>query len=359
MKTLVTGANGHLGANLVRELLREGRQVRALVRPKADLRGLKGLDVEIANGDILDEDSVLKALQGCESLFHTAAAYRYWHPTPRVILETAVEGTRKVLSAAHRCGKLQKIVYTSSVAAVGFCRAPHETRNENHFNEEKVSVYNEAKTVSEELARATARLHGLPLVVVNPATILGSHDYKPTPSGQLILQFLKKGAPVYWDGGMNLVDVEDVARGHLLAEKRGRVGERYILGGDNLSMLEIYRALARLTGRRAPLFKMGRRAAAALGTLMELGAKITGKEPLLTREYGKKLVGKYAFFDCGKACSELGYHPAAHRTVLAKGLDWFLNSEFVSEKIRSKVYPHYRAHLEKIKEAPLAAETIA
>lgn len=347
MKTLVTGGNGHLGANLVRQLLAVGRRVRVLARGSANLQSLDGLDVEIVRGDILDEKSVARALEGCEALFHTAAAYRYYHRNPRVILETAVGGTRNVLHAASRHGKLQRIVYTSSVAAVGFCRHPGDKRDESHFNEEKVSVYNEAKTVAEKLALETARREGLPLVVVNPATILGPHDHKPTPSGQLVLQFLKKGAPVYWDGGMNLVGVEDVARGHLLAETHGRIGERYILAGDNLTMRQIYGALAELTGGRPPAVKMGALAATALGTVMEWAARLSGKEPLLTREMGKKLVGKYAFFDNAKARAELGFQPAPHRAVLAKALDWFLNSNFVDERIKGKI---------KLKEAPFAAE---
>jgi len=359
MKTLVTGANGHLGANLVRQLLAEGREVKAFVRPNADLRGLAGLDVEFARGDILNGDSIYRALEGCSSLFHTATVYRFWHKDPSMILHTAVNGTRNVLSAAQLYGKLNKIVYTSSIAAIGYVRSKNEFRTEYDYNTERISNYNEAKTFSEKIALALSIRLDLPLVVVNPATILGPYDFKPTPSGQLVLQYLKKGSPVYWDGGMNLVDVADVARGHILAEKKGHAGDRYILGGDNILISDIYKTLAELTGGKGPKFKMNRLAAICLGTVMEKLAKIRRREPLFTREVSESLVGKYAFFSCAKAKKELGFTSSNHRLVLAKAINWFLESEFVSPMIKERIKPiHLDAMIAQEKEVSVATETI-
>ncbi len=350
MKTLVTGANGHLGANLVRQLLAQGREVKAFVRPQADLRGLEKLDIEIVRGDILKGDSVFRALDGCDVLYHTAAVYSFWHQNPKVILDTALSGTKNVLSAAQLYGKLKKIIYTSSIAAVGFSPKADEQRSELDFNTERISVYNEAKTASEKVASALGIRLDLPLVIVNPSTILGPYDFKPTPSGQLVLQYLKKGAPVYWDGGMNLVDVEDVARGHILAEKKGGIGDRYILGGENVSIQQIYQTLAQLTGGRPAKWRLNRWGAVLIGSMMETAAKFTKRPPLFTKELGEKLVGKYAYYDLTKAKRELGYQTKSHRVVLAKALKWFLESEFVSQKIRNRTASHYLQELESAKQ---------
>lgn len=356
MKTLVTGANGHLGSNIVRQLLAEGREVKAFVRPNSDLRSLEGLDVEIVKGDVLKGDTLFAAMEGCDILYHTATVYSFWHKNPQVILDTAMVGTKNVLSAAQLYGKLKKIIYTSSIAAIGFSSKPEEVRSELDFNTERISVYNEAKTASEKVASALGIRLDLPLVIVNPATVLGEHDYKPTPSGQLILQYLKKGAPVFWEGGMNLVDVEDVARGHILAEKKGSIGDRYILGGDNVTIKQIYQTLSELTGGAPSKFRLTRLGAICVGTVMETLAKFTQKAPLFTKELGEKLVGKYAYYDISKAKRDLGFQTKSHRVVLAKGLKWFLESDLVSDKIKKSVQPHYLKELQEKQEEERYAE---
>ncbi len=349
MKVLVTGANGHLGSHLVRQLLAEGREVKAFVRPTADLTHLDGLDIEIERGNILKGDTIFRALEGCDTLYHAAALYSYWHKDPQVILDTAMIGTKNVLSAAQLYGKLNKIVYTSSIAAIGFSSNPEDIRSELDFNGERVSIYNEAKTASEKVATALAIRLDLPIVIVNPATILGSLDTRPTPSSQLVLQYLKKGAPVYWEGGMNLVDVEDVARGHLLAEKKGYIGDRYILGGENVSIKQIYETLSELTGGSKPKIKLNRFGATSIGALAELIAKCKRKEPIFTKELGQNLVGKYAYYDISKAKRELGYQSQSHQKVLARAVKWFLESEMVSQKIKNRVSTNY---LDEIQSTP-------
>lgn len=184
-------------------------------------------------------------------------------------------------------------------------------------------------------------------MVVNPATILGPNDYKPTPSGQLVLQFIKRGAPVYWEGGMNLVDVEDVAKGHLLAEKKGNIHDRYILGGDNVTVRQIYKTLGELTGKKGAKRKLSHFGAVSIGILMETAAKLTKKEPIFTKELGQNLVGKYAFFDLSKAKRELGYEPKPHRVVLSKALKWFMESDFVPNKLKKNIHPVYQEELDR------------
>lgn len=322
MTTLVTGASGHIGAHVVRHLLAQGRAVRALVRPTSNLKGLEGLEVELVRGDVLDRASLLSALKGCSALYHLAAVVAEWAEDPTVIHRTAIDGTANVLYAAAQTASLERIVYTSSVAAVGMSHSLEELRDESHYNTEDITHYSVAKTKAEELARELTEQYRLPLVIVNPAVVLGPYDYRTTPATQIVVRYLKHRLPIYLDAGANFVHVDDVARGHLLAEQRGRVGERYILGGENLTIRQLFSLLATLTGRRQPSLEIGRRTLSVVGWGAELIARLQGKAPLVSRARAQSLVGRYGFYDGSKAQRELGYTARTTRETMADAIEW-------------------------------------
>jgi dihydroflavonol-4-reductase len=319
----VTGANGHIGSHIVRKLIQRGKQVRALVRPASDLRSLAGLDVDLIRGDVLEAESMEEAFEGCHVVFHTAAVYALWARDESVILRTAIEGSTNVISACARAG-VRKIIYTSSVAAVGFSDSPRRLKTEHDYNEDtSVPAYVTAKTVSEKTAKEIARRLGVKMVVVNPTLVLGPGDYKPTPSNIMVKQFVKLGSPFYYDGGANVVDVEDVAEGHILAEEKGRDGERYILGGENITVRELMNSLADITGRAKPRFKIGRATAIAAGFALGAVARVTGKPPLFTSRNARTFIGRYGYFETAKAESELGFTFRPCSEVLERAVEWF------------------------------------
>jgi dihydroflavonol-4-reductase len=322
MTVLVTGASGHIGAHVVRHLLARGRAVRVFVRPTSNLKGLEGLDVELARGDVLDRASLEAALKGCTAVYHLAAVVAEWRHDPDVILKTAIEGTANVLQAVASRSGIERIVYTSSVAAVGLTRSRHHPRDESYYNTEDLTHYSVAKTRAEHLAKELAERYGLPLVIVNPAVVLGPLDYRPTPATQIVVRYLRHRLPIYVDAGANIVHVDDVARGHLLAEERGRLGERYILGGDNLTIFELFSLLAQLVGRRPPWIALGARTLTTLGWVAEMIARVQGKPPLVTRARARSLVGRYGFYDASKARRELGYTSRPARETLADAVQW-------------------------------------
>jgi dihydroflavonol-4-reductase len=322
MTVLVTGASGHIGAHVIRHLLAQGRRVRAFVRPTSNLKGLEGLEVELARGDVLDRASLEAALRGCTAVYHLAAVVAEWSHKPEVILRTAVDGTANMLQAVAARSGIERVVYTSSVAAVGMTRSRREPRNESHYNTEDLTHYSVAKTRAEHLAKELADRHGIPLVIVNPAVVLGPLDYRPTPATQVVVRYLKYRLPFYVDAGANLVHVDDVARGHLLAEAHGKLGERYILSGENLTVLELFSMLARLVGRRPPQLEVGQHTLGALGWAAEMLARLRGKPPLVTRARARSLVGRYGFYDASKARRELGYTSRPARETLADAVQW-------------------------------------
>jgi dihydroflavonol-4-reductase len=322
MITLVTGASGHIGAHVVRHLLAQGRAVRAFVRPTSNLTGLAGLDVELARGDVLDRGTLEAALKGCSVVYHLAAVVAEWGHDPTVILNTAIEGTANVLQAVANQSGIERVVYTSSVAAVGMTASRHEPRDESHYNTEDSTHYSIAKTRAEHQAKEVAERHGIPLIIVNPAVVLGPRDYRPTPATQIVVRYLKYRLPIYIDAGANLVHVDDVARGHLLAEAHGRVGERYILGGANLTILELFSLLAQLVGRRPPRLELGQRTLLGLAWAAELIGRLQGKPPLVTRARARSLVGRYGFYDASKAQRELGFTSRPVRETLADAVQW-------------------------------------
>jgi len=320
-KTLVTGGTGFVGRAVVEELLAAGREVRVLAR-NPDHPALAGLAVDVAPGDLRDPDSLNRALTGCTRLFHVAADYRLWVPDPATMYAINVEGTRSLLSAARSQG-LERVVYTSTVGTLG---NPGDgtpgTEDTPVTLKEMVGHYKRSKFLAEQVALDFAR-QGLPLVVVNPSTPVGPWDFRPTPTGEMIVGFLKRRMPAYLETGLNLIHVRDVARGHLLAEDKGRVGEKYILGHDNLSLSQIFHLLADLTGLPAPKVKLPYWPVLAMAYVDEFFATNIRRRLPRMPVAAIRMAKKYMYFDNQKAVQYLGLTVTPVRQALADAVDWF------------------------------------
>jgi dihydroflavonol-4-reductase len=322
MKTFVTGGTGFIGGALVRHLLAEGHQVRALVRPGADTQQLDGIQIEVVEGDLADAGSLQKGIAGCDWVFHVAALYSYWGHPPDAFYQTNVEGTRRVLEAARREG-VKRVVYTSSIAALGVHpdRTPATEDTPSSLGD-RIGAYQRSKFLAQQVAEEYAS-QGLPVVLVNPSTPVGVGDHKPTPTGQIIVDFLNGRMFAYVDTGLNIVDVEDVAVGHLLAAEQGRVGERYILGGENLTLKQIVDLLAEISGRPPARFRIPHAVAQAWSYLdVALARLIPSRVPAATPEK-VRLSRRYEFFDPGKAVRELGLPRTPAREGLRKAVAWY------------------------------------
>jgi dihydroflavonol-4-reductase len=326
-RILVTGGTGFLGSAVVRALLDLGAHVRVLARPSSDRQNLAGLPVEFVTGDLADAPSLGPALEACSGLFHVAADYRLWVPDPDVMYRANVDGTRALMQAALDAG-VRRIVYTSSVAVLGLHddgRPADETTKATL--EEMIGPYKRSKFLAEaEVQRLVAERH-LPAVIVNPSTPVGPRDAKPTPTGRMIVEAASGHMPAFVDTGLNLVHVDDVARGHLAAFERGRVGERYILGGENLTLAEMLGTIAELTGRRKPWLQVPRAAIYPVAIAAEATARIMGGEPFVTVD-GLRLAKKKMFFSSAKAIRELGYRPGPVRQALEDAIAWFRAEEY-------------------------------
>ena len=321
MKALVTGATGFVGAAVARALLGARWQVRVLARPGSDRRNLKSLDVEVSEGDLADSNSLERAAQGCDGLFHVAADYRLGARDPAELYRSNVEGTRNVLSAAHRSG-VQRIVYTSSVATIGIPAdgTPGDEQSPNSL-ENMIGHYKRSKYLAEEVVREAAR-GGISVVIVSPSTPVGPGDVKPTPTGQLVLDAAAGRMPAYVDTGLNIVHVDDVAAGHLLAYERGRPGERYILGGQDMSLREILELIARLEGRNPPRVRLPYGVVLPIAYLAEGFARLTGRSGRITLE-GVRMSRKKMFFSSAKAVQELGYRWRPPVQAFEDAIRWF------------------------------------
>jgi len=328
-RCLVTGATGFVGAAVARALLAQGRRVRVLAREGSDRRNLDGLDVEVATGDLLDAASFPPALAGCEALYHVAADYRLWTPDPARMYAINVEGTRALMQAALTAG-VPRIVYTSSVATLGL-REDGKPANEGTpvTLEQMVGPYKRSKFMAEQAVRAMVKEQGLPAVIVNPSTPIGPRDVKPTPTGRMVVEAASGRMPAYLDTGLNFAHVDDVALGHLLAFERGKIGERYILGGENMDLKSMLGLIAALSGRRAPWFKVPRRPLFPIAFVAEQVSRFTGKEPFVTVD-GLRLAAKKMYFTSAKAERELGYHARPAKEGFVDALVWFRAQGYVS-----------------------------
>jgi dihydroflavonol-4-reductase len=307
---LVTGASGFIGWHVAKLLLDRGYAVRALCRPTSQIAGLP---VEKITGDLRDPESLARAVTGCGLVYHVAADYRLWAKDPRELYRSNVDGTRNLIAAAKTAG-VERFVYTSTVGCI---EPPDETRAVTL--KQMSGAYKESKFLAEVVALEEREL---PVVIVNPTAPIGDHDVKPTPTGRIILDFLKDDMPAFIDTGLNLVDVRDVALGHLLAAERGQPGERYILGCQNMTLEEILQHLAALTGKKAPTIKLPYAVAYAAGVITTAWSRVSGKPPRAPLD-AVKMAKKKMFVSHEKAARELGYHPGSVDAAMQRAIDWF------------------------------------
>jgi len=328
MRILVTGATGFVGGAVTRALVKTGHEVRVLVRPHSDRRNLRDLPIEIYHGDVCELESVRRATAGCAQVYHVAALYKLWVRRKADMYASNVTGTENVLLAARDSG-VEKVIYTSSVATLGIPSDGTPGTEETPVSlADMIGHYKRSKFLAEQVALRYAQ-EGLPVVIVNPSTPVGIADLKPTPTGQVLVDFLNGHMPGYVDTGLNLIDVEDVAAGHLLAAERGRVGEKYILGHENLTLQQILEMLADLTRLSAPQFRVPY--ALALGVAYAdatLARLIPRREPRVA-PVGVKLSKKKMFFDPTKAVRDLGLPQTPVREALRKAVVWFIENDYV------------------------------
>ncbi|HMJ62003.1 MAG TPA: hopanoid-associated sugar epimerase [Bryobacteraceae bacterium] len=315
--TLVTGASGFLGWHVAHLLAERGHRVRALCRPASQLREL---DAERVEGDLRDPDSLRRAMVGCELVFHVAADYRLWSKHPGELYSSNVDGTRNVLDAAARA-RVERVVYTSTVGCIGMPPGSNGDEQTPVSIADMAGHYKRSKWLAEQVALEKAAA-GLPVVIVNPTAPVGDHDWKPTPTGKIIVDFLRDKLPAFVDTGLNLVDARDTAAGHLLAAEKGRPGERYILGGENFTLEQILGRLSALSGKPAPTIKIPYAIAYAAGVITTALAQVTGKPPLAPLE-GVKMARKKMFVTHAKAARELGFAPRPVEGALQRAIDWF------------------------------------
>jgi len=322
MTTLLTGATGFLGSALARELLNDGRPLKLLIRKNTDTRNIDDLDCEVIYGDLRDRESLQSALTGCKTLYHTAAYYSLWSRDKKMIYDINVQGTRNILESALEAG-VEKVVYTSTVGCIGLTEDGSPSNEERPMNtatlcnDYKLSKY-QAEQVAHELFN-----RGLPVVIVNPSTPVGPRDIKPTPTGKIILDFMNRKMPAYIDTGLNLIDVADCARGHILAEEKGRLGERYILGNKNMSLKEILIALEVLTGLKAPRIKMPYWVAYSAGLACEWMSNVITHQPPAVPLAGVKMAKYFMYFNASKAVQELGLPQNSVEDALGQAVHWF------------------------------------
>ncbi len=312
---LVTGASGFLGWHVARLLVERGFHVRALCRPNSQIRDL---DVERVVGDLRDPESLKRAAQGCKQVFHVAADYRLWSKNPQDLYDSNVEGTRHLLAASTDA---DRIVYTSTVGCIGMPKGSNGDESSQVSIDDMAGHYKRSKWLAEQVALEAAR-NGKPVVIVNPTAPIGDHDTKPTPTGKIIVDFVSGKLPAFVDTGLNLVDARDVALGHLQAAEHGRIGERYILGCENLTLEQILNRLSPIADRPAPAVKLPYAVAYATGVITTAWANLTGKQPLAPLE-GVRMARKKMFVTHQKAVSELGYAPGSVDWALQRAVEWF------------------------------------
>jgi dihydroflavonol-4-reductase len=322
MLAFVTGATGFLGSHVARVLAEHGANLRLLVRPSSDLRNLQGLNAETASGDLRDPESLERAMAGCDTVFHVAADYRLWVRDPEQMYQSNVEGTRAILAAARKNG-VRSVVCTSSVATVGFTANGHPADEDSPVSlADMIGHYKRSKFMAEQLALEAGR-SGMRVVVVNPTTPVGEQDVKPTPTGRIVVDFMKRKFPAYVETGLNLVDATECARGHVAALEKGKSGERYILGGQNLTLKQILDQLANITGLPSPKVKLPYIFAFAAGVVDEaITGRILKREPRATIDT-VRMGRKKMFASSGKAERELGWKIVPVDGALRRAVEWF------------------------------------
>ena len=322
MTALVTGASGFVGSAVVRALLESGEAVRAFVRPSSDRRNLEDLKVDIELGDLRDRKSLERAIKGCDTVFHVAADYRLWVPDAAAMFAANVDGTRNVMEAAG-CAGVRRVVYTSSVATLGLSRDSEPADEQTPVRESDIiSPYKQSKFAAEAVVKRMVAEQGLPAVIVHPSTPIGPRDVKPTPTGKMVVEAASGRMPAFVDTGLNIVHVDDVAEGHLLAMERGVIGGQYILGAENLTLAEILAAVAEIVHRPAPRWRLPHDVVMPIAFLAELWARLTGREPFVTRD-GVRLARKHMFFSSDHAIRDLGYRPRPAKAAIADAVSWF------------------------------------
>ncbi|MBE7210893.1 MAG: NAD-dependent epimerase/dehydratase family protein [Gluconacetobacter diazotrophicus] len=325
---LVTGATGFVGSAVARALLARGHAVRLLLRPSSDRRNVAGLDAELVEGDLDRPDGFARALDGCGALFHVAADYRLWVPDPERMLRSNVDGTRALMRAAQAAG-VERIVYCSSVAALGLVGDGTVADERTPVHENKiVGVYKKSKYRAEQAVLELVRDEKLPAVIVNPSTPVGPRDIKPTPTGVMIRDAAAGRMPAFVDTGLNIVHVDDVAEGHLLAFEKGSVGEKYILGGEDMALGDLFRTVSDVAGVRAPRVRLPRGVLWPVAMASEGLARGFGIEPRVTREM-LAMSRKKMFFSSDKAKRELGYAPRPARRAVEDAVAWFRHAGMV------------------------------
>ena len=325
---LVTGASGFVGSAVLRSLGEQGLRLRALVRATSPRTNLDGLDCEIVEGDMRDRASMAAALRDVRYLFHVAADYRLWARNPEDIVTANLAGADAVMHAALDAS-VERIVYTSSVATLRAGDASTSVDETSPLDEgEGVGAYKRSKVVAERLVERLVADRGLPAVIVNPSTPIGPRDVKPTPTGRIVVEAASGRIPAFVDTGLNLVHVDDVARGHLLALEKGVIGERYILGGQNVSLRDLLADIAALTGRKPPTINLPRAPLYPLAWAAEAVGQITGKEPFVTRD-ALTMASHHMFFTAAKAERDLGYAARPYREALADAVAWFRGAGYI------------------------------
>ena len=337
MKCFVTGASGFIGSNLVQELLAHGHRVKVLLRPGANERGLQGLKYERVTGDIFDRSLLLREMEGCDWCFHAAASYQLWMRNYAAMYQTNVEGTRNVLEAAGKAG-CKKIVYTSTVGCIGVPlpvngKITPASESEKIPDDQLFCDYKRSKFQAEGVAIELFRKIGLPVIIVNPSAPIGPGDARPTPTGQIVVDFLNGRLPAYLETGLNWVHVHDVAVGHILAAEKGRFGERYILGNQtgNLTLHQTFALLERISGVPAPKKRIPYWLAHRIAEISEFGAYFTGKPPRATFA-GVRMAKHKMWFDSGKTIRELGLPQTSPEQAFADAVTWFRANGYVKKK---------------------------
>ncbi|MGB0629720.1 MAG: hopanoid-associated sugar epimerase [Alphaproteobacteria bacterium] len=329
MRALVTGTSGFVGSAVARRLAVEGHELRVLLRPSSDRRNLAGMDVEIAEGDLADAASLKAAVAGCDAVFHVAADYRIWVPDGGASMYRAnVDGTRDLIRAALEAG-VGRFVYTSSVAVLGAGKdGAVSDETTPSVESDMISHYKKSKFLAEKEVDRLVRDEGAPVVIVNPSAPFGPRDIKPTPTGRIVLDAAKGRMPAYLDTGLNAVHVDDVAEGHLLAFEKGAIGQRYILGGENLSLRQIVEIVTDYAGRSGPWLKLPRAPLYPVAWIAEQLGRATGREPAVTLD-ALRMAAKFMYYSSDKARRALGYNPRPAREALTDAVDWYRENGFL------------------------------